>query len=153
MIKVKDVSAILENADRKQLIEIISKMTGFSRKAESWLVEEYGNSSDSVVQGLKIELWLNDMWRQVRPIIKEANLVGIQDHEEEMEAEEILTYLSEPEDIELASWSVRKKLVNEMSAEYIHGDGDFDDSLLGVMKNLCISDKEKEYLRGKIGRV
>lgn len=150
MLKAKDVSVILNDADRKQLIEIISKMTGLSDEAETWLIKEYGDSSNPVIRSRRVELWLLDMWKQIKPLIKESNYVGIEDYEEGEYVREILTYLSEPEDIEFASWKVRKKLLNEMEHEYMRGDGEFDDMLFDVMKNLCTTEKELEYLKSKV---
>lgn len=150
MLKAKDVSAILNDADRKQLIDIIAEMTKISDEAEKWFIKEYGDSSNPAVQGRRVELWLLDMWKQIKPIIKESTYSGYVDYEEGEHVREILWYLSEPGDIELASWKVRKKLVNEMSHEYINGDSEFDDMLSDVMKNLCVTEKEREYMRTRV---
>lgn len=147
----KTVDKMLENAERKDFIEIISKISKDNYKAEKIIIDWCKNNNKNY-QKKAIEIELEKLWKQVRTIISEFNEYGGGPESEEEQACGNLWKIDEIVTEYDISWELRKVILDETLEELNIGNSGFDDILMEVAESLCQNEEENRYLADVLAR-
>lgn len=141
----KTVDKMLENADRKDLIDIIVRMSKNSPKAEMVIID-WCKGNNEKYRKKAIEAELEKLWEEARAVISEFNEYGGGPDSDEEEAGDKLWKMDEIVKTNDISWENRVVILDEMLEEFRIGNSGFDDLLIDVASSFCKSADEKRYL-------
>ncbi len=147
----RTVSKMLENAGKDDLIEIISNMSRYSRKAET-CITDWCISNNEKYQKRAVEMELERHWEEARAVIQEFNEYGGGPEYDEEDAYGQLRKMDEIVNSHDISWEKRVSILDEMLEEFYVGNSGFDDILMDVADSFCKSNKEKRYLADALAK-
>lgn len=147
----RTVSKMLENAGKDDLIEIISNMSRYSRKAET-CITDWCISNNEKYQKRAVEMELERHWEEARAVIQEFNEYGGGPEYDEEDAYGQLRKMDEIVNSHDISWEKRVSILDGMLEEFYVGNSGFDDILMDVADSFCKSNEEKRYLADALAK-
>lgn len=141
----KTVDKMLESADRKDLIEIISKISKGNYKAEEVIID-WCKRNNKKYQKKAIEIELDKFWKQAGTIISEFNQYGGGPDSEDEQACDNLWKMEKIVTTYDISWEQRREILDGMLEELNIGNSGFDDILIEVSEAFCQNEEETRYL-------
>lgn len=139
------VSVMLENAGTEDLLEIISKISQDSHKAEK-IILDWCKSNNKKYQKKAIDMELKNIWNDARSIISEFNEYGGGPDSDESDACDCLWRMDEMVNNYDISWEIRVAILDEMLEEFNIGNSGFEDILIDVASSFCKNAEERRYL-------
>lgn len=141
----KTIEEMLNVASRDDLMNIITKLTKCSSKADR-VVLDWCKKNNASCKDQAIGMELQKLWDDAQEIISEFNQYGGGPDSDEEEAANALWQMDEIIKKQDISWDIRKKILDEMLKEFFVGNSGFDDLLIDVANSFCKTKDEKRYL-------
>lgn len=141
----KTVTKMLEGASKKDYIEIISKMSAYSKESEEVILKWCQTHNKNYKQQAD-EIEFKNCWKRAKNIISEFNMYGGGPDSDEEEAANKLYKMEKIVQEHEISWDVRAAILDEMLDEFYIGNSGFDDLLIDIAESLCTEKAEIKYL-------
>ena len=145
------VSKMLENAEKEDLLDIISNMSQANHKAEK-IILDWCKKNNKSQQKKAAEIELENLWQDVQPIINEFNQYGGGPDSEMDEVCDNLWKMYEIVKQNDISWETRVVILDKMLEEFNIGNSGFDDILIDVASSFCNSPDENRYFADALAK-
>lgn len=145
----KTVEGMLQNADRKVLIDMISKMSELSHDTEKVIIQ-WCKKNNKSYRNKAIEIELKNLWEDARAVISIFNEYGGGPEDDEEAACDNLWKMDEIVKTHDIAWEFRSMILDEMLEEFNVGNSGFEDILIDVAASFCQNAQEQRYLADKL---
>lgn len=142
----KTLNQLIDKYDKKQLIDLVGYIVNRSKTGQQALLDYCQKNSTPDNHILIVEEQIRQHWNKAASIIQEFDMYGGGSRSDEDDAYYELEIVGELLENNVASWKIRRSVLDEM-LEFVASDNSgFTDYLVDIAVILCTTKEENMYL-------